>query len=264
MNRLSTNFKNILIEQKENTLIVRLNTEGKINQFSSDVLAELQNLMREIEPDSIVRAIIFTGRDKALAAGANIKQMSTLTQDEGFKLAELGQETFNLIENSPKLTISANNGVAVGGGCELGLACDFRIAVEGGKYGQPEVNLGLIPGWGGSRRLARFIGQTKAIEMILTGKLITAEEACQIGLINKVVSYNELIDASLEMANEVLSKPAHAIAFAKQAFQAGYKMSDRDAELLERDLFGKCFSFEDCKEGMNAFLEKRQPNFVGK
>lgn len=262
MNHSALTFKNLLLEEKDNILLVRLNTEGKINQFSSEVLIEITQLMKEAEKNKAIRAIIFTGRDKALAAGANIKQMSNLSPEEGFKLAELGQETFDLIENSEKVTIAANNGVAVGGGCELGLTCDLRIAVEGGKYGQPEVNLGLIPGWGGSRRLMRFIGQTKALELILTGKLISAEEALQIGLINKVVPPVQLLETAIELAKEIISKPAHAISFAKKAFQAGYKLTDREAELLERKLFGECFAFQNCKEGMQAFLEKRPANFT--
>lgn len=254
-----------LYDKKGEIAILKLTCPGKINQFSSDVLKELQRLLLEIEKDSEIKAIIFTGRDKAFAAGANIKEMQGISSKDGFELAKLGQETFNMVENSKKLTIAANNGVALGGGCELCLACDFRIAVQSAKYGQPEVNLGLIPGWGGTRRLSRFIGATKALELILTGKLMSAQEALELGLLNAIVPDEvNIVEEAMKLAKEVTSKSSVVIQYAKEAFKAGLLLPDKDAENTERKLFGKCFDLEDCKEGINAFLDKREAHFKNK
>lgn len=256
--------KKFQIEKEGNIAVLTIKTSEKINQFSVEAHQELLQVFSEIEKDNSISVLIITGHGKAFAAGANINQMSEMNQEQGFEFAKLGQSVFDRVESLSCVTIAAINGAAVGGGCELSLACDYRIAVEDAKLGQPEINLGTIPGWGGCYRLPRLVGLTAARDMILTGKIISAREAFEINLVDKVVKGEELLNESKILAQKLLRNSPLILRYAKQAFSAGITMSKQDANLKEAELFGLSFASEDRKEGMSAFLEKREPRFTGK
>jgi len=211
-----------------------------------------------------VRVIVLTGAgDRAFAAGADIKYMSGLGVEEAKEWGELGQNVGQLLETIPKPTIAAVNGFALGGGCELALACDIRYAATSAKLGQPEVNLGIIPGWGGTQRLARVCGLGAAKDLILTGRVVAADEALRIGLVNAVFEPGELLAETLETARTIAAKSPLALAAAKVALNQALQGDHVENLLLEADRFGDLFSSEDAKEGMTAFIEKREPRFTG-
>ncbi len=211
-----------------------------------------------------MRVIVLTGAgDRAFAAGADIKYMSGLGVEEAKEWGELGQNVGQLLETIPKPTIAAVNGFALGGGCELALACDIRYAATSAKLGQPEVNLGIIPGWGGTQRLARVCGLGAAKDLILTGRVVAADEALRIGLVNAVFEPGELLAETLETARTIAAKSPLALAAAKVALNHALQGDHVENLLLEADRFGDLFSSEDAKEGMTAFIEKREPRFTG-
>lgn len=253
--------KNFIYEKRDEIVILTLNSTEKSNLFSTEVLDELNSILAELEQDNSVRALIITATGKVFSFGVNIPDFVKMTSDDARKFSELGHAVFNRIENARFLTIAAINGVAVGGGCEISMVCDFRIASENAKIGLPEVSLGLLPGWGGTRRLSRYVG-CYALEMMLTGELISADKALTLGLLNRIISENQdLLEEAVKLARKVTIKAPHSVQFIKECFKAGITATDKEAELKEQDLFAQCFDFPDSREGMNAFIEKRTPEF---
>jgi enoyl-CoA hydratase len=226
---------------------------------------ELRSVFTELNGNENVSVVILTGSgEKAFVAGADIKELNQLEMISGKEFAEKGQETFNIIENLSKPVIAAVNGYALGGGCELSLCCHIRLASENAKFGQPEVNLGIIPGYGGTQRLTRLINSGRAMEYILTGDMIDSAEALRIGLVSKVFPHSELMGKALEMAEKIASKAGNAVRLAVKAVNISDEVSTREGQYYEATLFALCCGTEDFKEGTSAFLEKRKPEFKNK
>ena len=256
------NYKNLALEIKNSIVILTINRPEKLNALNTDTLAELKIAFTELKKDDNVKVIVITGSgEKAFIAGADIAELNKLDMINGKEFSEKGQAVFNLIEQFEKPVIAAVNGFALGGGCELALACHIRLASENAKFGQPEVNLGIIPGYGGTQRLARLVNSGKAMEYILTGDIISANEALRIGLVNRVYPNDELMIKAIEFAEKIASKPQHAVRFAIKAVNAAAQVSLNEGQNYEAVLFGLCCGTEDFKEGTNAFLEKRKPVF---
>ena len=235
-----------------------------MNALDVDTLRELRDRLSELRGDDDVRVIVLTGAgDRAFAAGADIKYMSALSVDEAKEWGGLGHEVGKLLEIAPKVSIAAVNGFALGGGCEHALACDIRYASSTAKLGQPEVNLGIIPGWGGTQRLARVCGLGVAKDLILTGRIVDVEEALRIHLVNAVFDPADLMEQTLETARLIASKGPLAIAAAKAALNHALQGDHVENLTSEADRFGELFLSEDAREGMTAFVEKRAPNFTG-
>jgi enoyl-CoA hydratase len=244
--------------------VLTVNRPDALNAFDVDTLTKLRDLLLEAAEDDDVRVVVLTGAgDRAFAAGADIKYMSGLDVDQAKEWGALGHEVGRLLETMPKPTIAAVNGFALGGGCELALACDFRYASSTAKLGQPEVNLGIIPGWGGTQRLARTVGLGLAKELVLTARVVDAEEAFRIGLVNAVHDPGELMPKTLEVARALAAKAPLALAATKEAVNRSLAGDHRDNLAREADDFGELFSSADAKEGMTAFAEKREPGFTG-
>ena len=258
------NYETIKVERKENIEIVTVNRPKAMNALNSQVLDELRQAFHEIAMSEEVRAVILTGEGKAFVAGADIAEMSKLNAVEARAFAKKGHGVMNFIENIEKPVIAAVNGFALGGGCELAMACDIRIASEKAKFGQPEVGLGLIPGFGGTQRLSRLVGKGMAKYLIYTAEVIGAEEAGRIGLVEKVVEPDELMPTCEAIAKTIMSKAPIAVGVAKHAINNGFDMDMKSASELEVSEFGISFSSEDLKEGTSAFLEKRAPEFKNK
>lgn len=235
-----------------------------VNALSKSVIKELDKGFAELKANEEVGVIIFTGAGKAFIAGADIKELNQLSPLEAIDYARTGQHLTIRMENMPKPIIAAVNGWALGGGCEMAMACTMRIASEKAVFGQPEVKLGVIPGFGGTQRLPRLVGTGVALQYLLTGDNISAEEAYRIGLANKVVAPDALMDEAKAMAGKILNMGPVAVRFAKDACIRGMGMSLPEGLRLEADLFGAGFTSEDAKEGTAAFLEKRKANFTGK
>ncbi len=256
-------LKNLTIEYVEKIAIVRINRPEKLNALNRQTLEELKFVFQKLNDDDKVYSVVLTGAgEKAFVAGADISELNKLSMLEGKQFAEYGQEVFNYIEQMEKPVVAAVNGFALGGGCELALACHFRYASDNAKFGQPEVNLGIIPGYGGTQRLTRLVGKGRAMEMILTGNLISSEEALKIGLVNKIFSKEELLSKTIEILNLINSKGQQAIRIAIKAINATSQMSLNQGLNYEAILFGLCCGTNDFKEGTLAFLEKRTPNFT--
>lgn len=255
------NFENLLFEKKDNIAIVSINRPSSMNSLNSKVLDELDILFDEIDRDPEVYVVILTGIGKAFVAGADIPEMKDKTPSEAKQFANKGISLFRKIELMKKPVIAAVNGFALGGGCELAMCCDIRIGSNKAKFGQPEVGLGITPGFGGTQRLPRLVGEGRAKEIILTCDIIDSEEAYRIGLLNKVVEAHELMDKALEMASKIASKGQIAVRYSKMSINRGIETNLDSAMEIEEDLFALCFSTEDQKEGMKAFLEKRKANY---
>jgi len=257
------NYENLLVEIKEKIAVVKINRPDKLNALNAATMDELKNVFTELNADESVYVIILTGGgEKAFVAGADISELNKLDMISGKEFSEKGQEVFNIIENSVKPVIAAVNGFALGGGCEIALACHIRLASENAKFGQPEVNLGIIPGYGGTQRLSRLINSGRAIEYILTGDMIDASEAFRIGLVNHVYKQSELIDKALEMAQKIISKGQNAVRAAIKAVNIVDEVPGKEGQNFEASLFAICCGTEDFKEGTKAFLEKRKPKFT--
>ncbi len=256
------NFKNLLFDVNKQIAKVTINRPDKLNALNGKTFDELLELFTYIKNNKDIDVVIITGAgDKAFVAGADIKELNKCDSISGKEFSEKGQNVFNLIENLGKPVIAAVNGFALGGGCELALACHIRIASEKAKFGQPEVNLGIIPGYGGTQRLTKIINRGKATELILTGDMIDASEAFNIGLVNHVFSQNELINEAEKLAFKIASKGQIAVKLALDAIVSTDNISQTEGMKLESNLFGVCCGSEDFKEGTSAFLEKRKPHF---
>ncbi|MDN5323359.1 MAG: enoyl-CoA hydratase [Clostridia bacterium] len=257
--------KNVLFENQEGIGIITINRPKALNALNIDVFNELSPLLDEIAKDNSIRVVIITGSgEKSFVAGADITYMLPMSSPEGKAWGEVGQGVFNKIEKLPQPVIAAINGFALGGGCELAMACDIRIASEKAKFGQPEVGLGIIPGFAGTQRLPRLVGKGRAKELLFTGDMIDAHEAYRIGLVNKVVSPEELMDAAKGMAKKIMKHAPYAVQLCKEAVNVGMEVDLETGSKYEGALFGVTCATEDKKEGMTAFVEKRKPNFTGK
>ncbi len=254
---------NLLVEKKERICVVSFNRPESLNALNSEVLAELNECVDKLNNDKDVDVIILTGAGKAFVAGADICQMKDMNSVEARKFGELGQETFRKIELLDKPVIAAVNGFALGGGCELAMSCDIRIASTKAKFGQPEVGLGITPGFSGTQRLPRIVGIGKAKELIYTANIIGAEEAEKIGLANCVVEPEELMDKAMGMAKQILKNGQWAVRFSKSAINTGMEGSLHEGILVEKEIFALCFATKDQKEGMDAFVSKRKAEFKG-
>ena len=259
---MNSKFENIIFEKKDSIAYVRLNRPQVLNALNRELIIELQKALEDIRDDATTRGVILTGAgDKAFAAGADIKEMFNDTKIQAEEKTRFGQSVTILLENLGKPVIAAVNGFALGGGCELAMACTIRIATENAKFGQPEVKLGLIPGYGGTQRLPRLVGKGRALQMILTGEVIDAKEAYRIGLINEIVTGENLIHRAEILLKQIISNAPIAIKSASDAINEGLEKTLNEGLVIESSLFGICFDTEDRKEGMSAFLEKRTPKF---
>lgn len=258
-------LKNLLVEKEKNIGIISMNRPEALNALNSETLSDLSTAAKALSDDPEVGVIIITGMgEKAFVAGADIKEMKDMTPLEARKFMHFGQSVFNEIDNLPKPTIAAVNGYALGGGCELALSCDMILASEKAKFGLPEVTLGIHPGFGGTQRLPRLIGSAKAKELIFTGEMIDANEALRIGLVNKVVPPENLMDVAKALAQKILKNGMIAIRLVKSAINAGLNVPLEKGLAYEAETQGLAFATEDKNEGLEAFLEKRKPNFKGK
>ena len=257
-------YSTILTDLSEGIFTIIINRPDKLNALNKDVIEDLSRALNEVYSDKQIRAAIITGSGpKAFVAGADISEFTSLNADEGSALAERGQQkVFSKIENCGKPIIAAVNGFALGGGCELAMACHFRLASSNARFGQPEVSLGLIPGYGGTQRLTQLIGKGKAMEMMLSGNMIDAEEARSTGLVNYVVAPEELLVKTTEILKTIISKAPAAISHIIALTNAAAR-GEKDGLQKEVDAFGKLFATNDMKEGVSAFLEKRKPVFNG-
>jgi enoyl-CoA hydratase len=258
-------FDNLLVAREDAVAVVTINRPQRLNALDARTIAELRRAALELQQDDAIRCVILTGAgDRAFVAGADINELATDTPDSARARAREGQRTFDLLEQLGKPVIAAVNGVALGGGCELAMACTLRVASDTARFGQPEINLGIIPGFAGSQRLARLVGRTRATEMVLLGAPISAQEALAVGLVNRVVPSAELMDVARAMARELAAKAPVAVRYAMQAIHDGLDAPFSDACRLEAALFGAVAATEDMREGTRAFLEKRKPTFKGR
>ncbi|MCB8817412.1 short-chain-enoyl-CoA hydratase [Desulfosporosinus shakirovi] len=259
------NYTNLLLEKNGAVAVLTINRPKALNALNSDTLKELSAVLDELGSDSGVKAVIITGSgEKAFIAGADISQMKEFNAIEGRRFALLGHATFRKLELMPQPVIAAINGFALGGGCELAMACDIRMAGENAKFGQPEVTLGLTAGFGGTQRLPRLVGTGIASELLFTGDVIDAKEAHRIGLVNKVYPLDTLMEEALKLAKRISGRAPAAVQLSKSAIQRGMNMDIDSAQAYEAEVFGLTFSTQDQTEGCGAFLEKRKPVFEGK
>jgi enoyl-CoA hydratase len=255
----------INFELRDNIALISLNRPEKLNALTRDALSELGETFRRIERERNVRAVILTGAgERAFSAGTDIGELAEMGAEEGRRIAERGQEVCDRIESCGVPVIAAVNGVAAGGGCELALACHIRIASDSARFSLPEIKLGIIPGYGGTQRLARAIGSGRALEMMLTGAPVSADEALRIGLVNRVVASTELLSEAETLAHGIASLAPLAIRACLEAVTRGLSMPLEEGLKLEAELFSRLFATEDMREGTRAFLEKRAPKFMGR
>jgi len=258
-------FEHLLIDRDGAVAIVTINRPGVLNALSTQTLDELRRAILELKYDETVRAVVLTGSgEKAFIAGADINELAVQTPTTGREHALAGQHVLDLIEHMGKPVIAAINGYALGGGCELAMACTIRIASETAKLGQPEINLGIIPGYAGTQRLARLVGRGRALEMLLTGDHITAQEAHRLGLVNRVVAAGDVLPQAKALAASLAAKAPIAIRYILDAVHKGLEMPFAQAQVFEATLFGLVASTDDMHEGTRAFLDKRKPAFKGR
>lgn len=257
-------YEFIKLEKRGAIAVVTVDRADKLNALNAVTVAELRRAFEEIREDKGVRGAIMTGEgQKAFIAGADIGELALMTPLSGIQISRAGQDTLRIIETMPIPVIAAINGFALGGGLEFALACHMRIASENAKLGLPEVKLGIIPGYGGTIRLPRLVGRGRALEIMLSGEMIDAQEAYRIGLVNRVVAQTELISTAEAVLNKIAANGPVAIALAIQAIDNSYHATTEDAQRLEANMFGLLASTTDMREGMGAFLEKRTANFKG-
>ncbi len=256
-------YQNLLTSLENGIYLITINRADKLNALNRSVIHDLGKATEEIMNNKEIKAAIITGSgEKAFVAGADISQFNGLSVEEGIQLAREGQQVFFGIENCSKPVVAAVNGFALGGGCELAMACHFRIGSDQSKFGQPEVNLGLIPGYGGTQRLVQLIGKGRAMELLLSGTIIDAATALRYGLINYIVSPEELIPKTRAVLDLIISRAPLAVSSCIKAVNAAFQ--NNNGYQVELESFGACFGTEDMKEGASAFLEKRKPRFTGK
>lgn len=256
-------YQRLIIEKQDGVCVVKINHPEALNALNTAILLELGEAFDAIARDEEIGVVILTGEGRSFVAGADISEMSTMKADEGRRFGQVGAAVFRKIELLEKPVIAAINGFALGGGCELAMACDIRIASAKAKFGQPEVGLGITPGFSGTQRLPRLVGLGKAKELIYTAAVIHADEACRIGLVNKVVAPEELMEECMALARTIVSKAPLAVRYAKEAINRGIETDIETGIAMEADLFGLCFATADQKEGMAAFLQKRKAEFKG-
>ncbi len=258
-------YTNVLLNKKAGIASLYINRPKALNALNKDTLEEIKSAVREVQLDPEIKVLIISGTgEKAFVAGADIAYMQNLSAVEGRAFGALGQDVFRLIETMEKPVIAAVNGFALGGGCELAMCCDFRISSPNAVFGQPEVGLGITPGFGGTQRLPRLVGEGMAKQLVYTASNIDANEAFRIGLVNKIVPADTLIDYAFNLAQTIIRNAPQAVRYAKLAINEGMQTDIDRAMTIEADLFGLCFSTHDQSEGMAAFLEKRQPLYEGK
>ena len=256
-------YKNIKLELFDNYLILKIDRPKALNALNHETVSELKDAVEYIETLKDIKVVIVTGEGRSFVAGADIKAMSELSTKEAYDFSMIGQKMGMKIDVSEKIYIAAVNGFALGGGCELALACDFIYASQKAKFGQPEVSLGVIPGFGGSQRLTRLIGMGKAKELVYTGDIIRAEEAYQLGIVNKIFAPEELMAETIKTAQKIAKQAPIAVAFSKKAINKGFNMSLDQALELESQTFASLFGTKDQKHGMSAFINKEKANFKG-
>jgi enoyl-CoA hydratase len=262
---MTSEFENLLLDREGAVATITFNRPKVLNALNAQTLDELRRAILGLRRDDAIRVVILTGSgEKSFVAGADINELAVQSPTGGRDHALAGQHVFDLIENLGKPVIAAINGYALGGGCELAMACTIRIAADTAKLGQPEINLGIIPGYAGTQRLTRLVGRGAALELLLTGEQISAAEALRLGLVNRVVTAANLMGEARKLAQTLASKPPVAMRFIIDAVNTGLQMSFREAEIHEATLFGLVSSTEDMREGTRAFLEKRKPEFKGK
>jgi enoyl-CoA hydratase len=258
-------LENILLEQSGPVAIVTFNRPAVLNALNAQTINELRSVLLDLQADDAIRVIVVTGAgEKAFVAGADVNELARQTPASGRELARVGQAVLELIETLGKPVIAAINGFALGGGCELAMACTLRVAAESARLGQPEINLGIIPGYGGTQRLPRLVGKGRALELLLTGSPIGAGEALRIGLVNRVVPAGELMPAVKQLASELARQAPIAMRYILEAVNHGLEMPTADGLHLEATLFGLVAASDDMREGTRAFLEKRKPEFIGR
>lgn len=258
-------YENVILEKEDRLAVLYINRPKALNALNKDTLVEIGQAIEEVKNDPGVDVLIITGAgDKAFVAGADIAFMQNLTAVEGREFGALGQKVFRDVELLEKPVIAAVNGFALGGGCELAMCCDFRIASTKAKFGQPEVGLGITPGFGGTQRLPRLIGPGMAKQLLYTADVIDANESLRVGLVNQVVAPEELLEVAKGIARKIIAKGQIPVRFCKVAANEGMQTDIDRAMTIEADLFGLCFATADQKEGMTAFIEKRKAQFTGK
>lgn len=256
-------YQTILTSLENGIFTITIHRPDKLNALNRTVMQEIDAAMNEVYSNAAIKAVLFTGSgEKSFVAGADIAEFVNLTREEGMLLAQRGHDVFNKIEQCPKPVVAAVNGFALGGGCELAMSCHFRLASANARFGQPEVNLGLIPGYGGTQRLVQLIGKGKAMELLMSAAMIDAQEALRLGLVNYVTTAEELISQTKQLLQTILSKGPHAVAKVIQSVNAYYQEGE-DGFASEVKNFGACFGTDEMKEGVAAFLEKRKPSFQG-
>src|SRR6202166_3697249 len=263
--RAALDLANVLYEKKVGVAYVTVNRPKVLNALNTPTWRDLRTAFEDARDDATVRGVILTGAgNKAFIAGADIGELAHVAAFEAEQSSRFGQEVLDLVENLGKPVIAAVNGFALGGGCETAMACTIRIAVDTAKFGQPEVALGLVPGGGGTQRLPRLVGKGRALQLILSGEMISAQEAYRIGLVNEIVSAADLITRAEAILNKIAANAPVAVKFSLEAVNKGLETSQGEGILLEASYFGLCAGTEDKKEGTSAFLEKRAPQFHGR
>lgn len=258
-------LRNVKVEISDSIAVVTIHRPEALNALNRHTLEELETVLSELRDTPEASALILTGSgEKAFVAGADIKEMEGMTPLQALQMARRGQRIFSRVERFPKPVVAAVNGFCLGGGCELALACHLRIATENAKFGQPEVKLGLIPGYGGTQRLPRLVGRAVALEMVLSGEMIDAQRALETGLVNRVVPAEDLLTASRELCEKMLSNAPVALRLGLEAVVRGSEMPLEDACAFEASLFGVACSTDDMREGITAFVKKRRPEFKGR
>ena len=262
---MTSSFENLLIDRDGAVALVTVNRPKVLNALNMQTLDELRRAVLDLKRDDAIRAVVLTGAgEKSFVAGADINELATQTPTTGREHAMSGQHIFDLIEHMGKPVIAAINGFALGGGCELAMACTIRLAADTARLGQPEINLGIIPGYGGTQRLARIVGRGRALEILLTGDMLTAQEAHRLGLVNRVFPAADLMTEAKKLAATLAAKAPIAVRYILEAVHRGLDMPFAEAQTFEATLFGLVASTDDMREGTKAFLEKRKADFKGR